>query len=249
MPIKDVAYRVSQQIKRTTDDHQIHALMNVIDAMSEYSSFQFWFNESRGDTEIYENQAVYTPIPSAPVADTGYIPADMIMPKRPWMVAYIGDPVDEKFEDRNYALDMKPMDYVKYYRNIRNLVGRPFAYTFYGGNLELATLPDRRYRMTLDYVRDLGVPQYRLIGSEWAFFEPDGATELDTSSWTNDWIKHAEPMIRFYAKYLMMANIYDDYDKAGVQKKLADDEFKSLSNRSANYDKQRSQSSDGWYSW
>jgi hypothetical protein len=243
MPIRDVAYRVSEQLKRTTEDHQTQALMSVIDAMGEYVDKQFWFNETTGYLEIYPDQFSYARMPETPVADTGYFPADLLMPKRPWVRGYVGDPVDEKFEDLDYPLKNKTTDYTHYYRGARNRIARPWAYAFFADKMELVCNPDRRYRMRLDYVKDLGVPIYRLVGGVWTFFEPDGTTVLDTATWTNDWIKHAEPMLRFYAKYLMYANIYDDFEKAAIQERLANEEFRSLSNRSNNYDKEMLQQS------
>lgn len=91
--------------------------------------------------------------------------------------------------------------------------GRPRDFIWHSQEILLHPTPDVAYVTLLDYVKDIGTPRYLFdeAGQSWQFQEPDG-TALEPT-YTNDWFKLGEALIRNAAKRVIYEGYLMDTEK------------------------------------
>lgn len=116
--------------------------------------------------------------------------------------------------------------------SLRLLIGRgvtqfrPRVYSWQGDDLLIYPIPDGRYQIVFDYLRDLDVPSYRFVGGAWEYLDENGSEITD--DFTNVWLAVAEELIRNGVKADLYANVLFGQDKAAAARQQEEMAFRNL---------------------
>jgi hypothetical protein len=211
--------RIEQEIHKPGHTDQVR--ISIITAMNWYKHMEFYFNQGTHEFELTTNVQSYPKEESivAGVVSTAGWPAD---------IERIIDTYVKVGGSRWLKMRQCSIDEIRYLTPTSTTVGVPEKYAYFEEKIWLTPIPNDSSStpIRIDYVKDLGIPTYAWVGSEWKFYSP-GSAALLHDSFTNRWLDDAEELIRTRAKYDLYQHYYDDAENA---QKMAQHESVSLGN-------------------
>lgn len=192
--------RIMDEMDRTRDEDKTIAGIGICTAILEYRYQPFHFNTSFDDsmtlTAGLGSMDVLTDITEDEFASA--------------LILTVIDPVNQR-ESEVFECGLN--EFRQRARDDRGTPGRPRDFVWHNQEIQLNPVPDVDYETLLDYVKDIGTPRYLYDdpGKVWQFQEPDG-TAME-STYTNDWFKLGEALIRNAAKRAVYEGYLMDAEK------------------------------------
>jgi len=207
--------RIEQEIHKPGHVDQIN--ISMITAMRWYEHMEFYFNQDTHEFTLTLNQQSYPKEDGA--SNTDSWPED---------IERIVDTYVKVGGERWLKLNQVDIDDIRWLTPTAQVVGVPDYYAYFAEKVWLSPIPNDSSVDTvrIDYIKDLGIPNYAFVGSTWKFFQPGSQAPL-LNSFTNRWLSDAEELIRTRAKYDLYQHYYDDAENA---QKMAQHESVALGN-------------------
>jgi hypothetical protein len=199
MLLGDLKQRIIQEIHRASSQDEAAVTIAIITAMEWYKHYRFFFNEATATWELTVGQEEY-PVETA--TTEGY-PTDLLVP----VTMYV-----QTGGTRWLSMQQIDIDDERWLQPTSTVTGHPSRWAWFNEKIYLTPTPTEADDVRLDYVKDLGIPTYAWSAGAWVFADEAGVTLTD--NYTNDWIEHAEPLIRQRAKFDLYFNYYDDAENA-----------------------------------
>jgi hypothetical protein len=173
----------------------------LISAMRHYRYHHFWFNEGVATFQtILSKQSYKANDGSDDDYEVNTFPSDLLRPVQIYM----------KISDRWHNLEGVTFDEIRWNVPTDSVEGYPDEWAWFNEQMWFAPVPNGAYTVRIDYVRDVGLPTYQYQGGVWTFYKNEVTAELLSDTYTNEWIVHAEELIRARAKADLFVNYYKD---------------------------------------
>jgi hypothetical protein len=186
----------------------------LVNSMIYFRPERFWFNEGIFHFWLLTGQQQYVQVtgnagdavPSTPSASTDDLPEDVVSP--------IGISVRQEDGDRWLPLDEDHINRIRWLTYTDNHQSTPRIYAWYDESLFVSPIPNDNYLVRMDYVYDVGIPDYHYDSTGfYRFFKPFSSVVMtDTTELV--WITNAEELIRQRAKWDIYYNYLDDLENA-----------------------------------
>jgi hypothetical protein len=189
-----ITERIKNELPRNTSLEITRIRLGLISAMEYYKHHRFFFNEATDTFETVQGQDSYTR-----GTGTNNYPDDLV-----YVDTLFVDVTNTWTEVYQVTLDRLRDEFVS-----ENTEGYPYYWSWHHESILLVPTPHLAFDVRLDYVKQLDTPTANFTGSVWEFTEGDGTTSL-TDSYENDWLTHAEELIRLHTKIDLYQNLYKD---------------------------------------
>lgn len=211
--------RVLEEIARARDEDADAVRRAACSAINYYRSHRFFFNEGYDLFYTVAGQSEYEEETSIGSRD-GY-PVDLI---RPDIVRIDRD------SGYAYTLDRIPFPVHRKDSSYITQEGFPAVWTWHHKTLFLWPAPNTAdWEIQMDYIKDIGTPVYRYASGTWKYYERSTGNEIG-DTWTSDWFKYAEPLIRCRVKRDLYTHQFTELKLAEA---MATDEAQELFNLQA----------------
>ena len=111
-----------------------------------------------------------------------------------------------------FTLKRRPWSWMRHHQVDPDTTSRPRDWSYYADQIWLYPIPDQVYTLTISYLKRL--------------------TVLSALTDTNDWMTHAEELIRVRAKYDLFLNSARDYTAAAAMKLAVTEALSNLRGKS-----------------
>jgi len=181
----------------------------LIKSMESFSNEPYWFNRVTFEANTIRGVQVY-PLPDEPNTNE-VLPFDILQIR----VSQIR--VSEHWYDPMQIVDIAVIREFTYTDD--STLGYPDFFAVYGKNVFLYSIPKENFPWRIDYIKRINQPRYRFDG-EWNFEirDPENPTSYIPipADFENEWLQHADGMIRAYAKWLLYKDYYNDVENAVI---------------------------------
>jgi hypothetical protein len=192
--------RIQQEIHRNSATDEAVIKIAIITAMRWFTPYHFSFNEDTHTFDMTVSQEEYGP-ETATVE--GY-PADLAKP----INLYI-----KTGGTRWLVMDQVSISDQRWLQPTTTVTGVSTQWAWHNNKIYVTPVPsEENLELRMDYVKNLGIPNYAWSGTEWTFTLDSNAVMSD--NYTNGWITDAEELIRQRAKWDLYYNYYDDNENA-----------------------------------
>lgn len=198
---------IMEELDRPNDSTYVDRA--IVEALRYHRADHFWFNEGYFELVTTQGQWAYD------------LPADFIRQIGHVYFTRASSPTDRK------VLRNKTSDYVEQARYLGTdpdhwgtwesgmSSGTPSCYALYDGQLVLSPMADTTGdKINGRYVRDLGIPTVLYDGSNWQLYLPNTSSTTLPATYTNDWYKDGQDLIRTRTNYILYTRYYKNPDAA-----------------------------------
>lgn len=247
------------QIHRRQAEDIDQATIALIDAMDYWKNQQFFFNEGTSLMLLRKGVQDYSkagptglviggPVPPIDPDVTGgvidAVPGDFLRPKS------IQVRISSSWSEPLPQVDISA---IRHWTYIESNTGYPDFYAWWNQTLSFYPIPQAEYDCRIDYTRDTNRPRKTFDGTSWIFEEeqffangstlPDGSTATEDqflwvpleSTYTNEWLTHAERLVRARALWDLYHNYYDDTENAMKAQQFIADARSEMDKLSSNF--------------
>jgi hypothetical protein len=203
-----------------------------MEAMDYHKHQHYFFNEAEYEDELKRGQQDYAMAagPNTTGSPVNLMPFDMLRP----LVIQIK--VGQNWWD---PMQLKDQEWIRARTFFDGQFGYSDFYSWHNQKLWFYSIPQSDFTFRMDYVQDVNRPRFSFNGTDWIFeqFEFDSGSNTWVwvplaASYTNPWLTHAEPMIRYRALFTLYSRYYNDREKSQDFYQSWQDELDDLQARS-----------------
>lgn len=210
---------------RKTRDNEIDAIKRaLISAMEHYKYRRFWFNEGSWTMTTTADTSEYGLETTRGNGDG--IPKELLQVDNIFIFRNAVSSSDPNNVGTSYELQQRHVDTIRYWIDSTTDTRRPYYYAYHHNKFLLYPTPDDVYKIRIDGMKNLDIPQYQYSSGSWIYSDQDGAVISD--SYSSDWLVYADELIRSRAVYSLWANTFDDMNKAAAARDMERQAYEDL---------------------
>ncbi len=192
---------VGARMAKTGSTDLEHIQRSAFDAIRFYRDTRFDFNEAQATFLTVDGTATY----SAGSGANDY-PADLMFIDKAQIT------ISSAFRD----LTPRTVNWVREHRWNSTTKSKPTDYAWSRKLMDLYPTPDGAYTVTLDYVKDVGTPTYEHDGTNWTFYDEDGA--VITATYASSWFSDGKDLIGARVEWDLWTGVYKDLERGVAAK-------------------------------
>lgn len=205
-------------------------------AMEFFRHQRYWFNERTYNDGLKLGVQEYPRAskPKTVAVDTNLFPFDLLRPIS--MQIKVGGNFYDPWE-------IKDIEWIREATFFTGNLGYPDFYAWHNDTIFVYSIPKESFPWRIDYVVDINRPRSRWTGTSWAheaFIFQVGSGEFEwvpiSATYTNEWLNHANEMIRNRALFTLFARHYNDREKAQDHYQAYKDEASQLRSTSVAFE-------------